>query len=255
MNATVIDNKWLDDLESDVLAHPAVNHLLLARAATHPYTRTDYKVFGLQHHALVGFFTRYMEVLLLRAPSSAEKLWLAKVLVDEYGEGSNGDDHATLYRDFVRRAGGDDAMMNEVALAETTSGFVLEHLRIVSEEPFLVGLGALGPGHEWAIPTMFTSLIPQLESAGFSRSDIDYFLLHCEQDIDHAAWMTESLQRLVVSESDRDLVRRGAKLSLAARERLWDGIERIIAAGNGPAAGAAAGRRLGDLPRDVTIGF
>ena len=54
---------------------------------------------------MVGTFTRYMELLLLRAPSSSQKLWLAKVLVDEYGEGSEGDDHATLYLDYLRKLG------------------------------------------------------------------------------------------------------------------------------------------------------
>ena len=87
---------WLAELRDEVAAHPGVNHLLLSRLRTGRYTKGDYRVFGLPHYPMVGTFTRYMELLLLRAPSSEQKLWIAKVLVDEYGEGSDGEDHASL---------------------------------------------------------------------------------------------------------------------------------------------------------------
>ena len=80
-------NAFLQQLRRDVERHPAVNHPLLARVAQVPFSREDYRVFGMQHYALVGTFTRYLELLLLRAPDSEAKLWLAKVLCDEYGEG------------------------------------------------------------------------------------------------------------------------------------------------------------------------
>ena len=107
---------WLADLDREVQGHPAVNHLLLARLATGPYTGGDYRVFGLQHYALVGFFTKYMELLLVRAPSSAEKLWLAKVLVNEYGEGSDGLDHTALYAKYLRGAGADEDELDTTPL-------------------------------------------------------------------------------------------------------------------------------------------
>ena len=49
--------------------------------------------------------SRVIEELLLRAPTSEAKSWLAKVLVDEYGEGSEGKDHRTLYRECLVAAG------------------------------------------------------------------------------------------------------------------------------------------------------
>ena len=59
-------------------------------------------------------------------------------------------------------------------------------------------------------------------------------MLHCEQDIDHGAWMTETLQKLATSEQDREQVRRGARLSLDARYHLWTGIERRVVASRQP---------------------
>ena len=253
---------WLEELRREVEAHPGVNHLLLARLATGPYTRGDYRTFGLQHFALVGFFTSYMEALLLRAPSSAEKLWLARVLVDEYGEGSEGEDHASLYADWLRAAGASEEDLVGTELCPEVWAFVREHLRITRVEPFLVGHGALGPGHELAIPRRFTHLIPGLRRAGFDDRAIRYFLLHCEQDLDHGAWMGEVLAALVTSAEGREEVRRGARLSLEARYRLWTGVERRVVAWrqpesletvrrglHGPQRHAARPRSPGDLRR------
>ena len=66
--------KFLKALRVEVESHPGVNHPLLARVAQIPFTREDYKVMGLQHFPLVGNFTQYMELLLLRAPNSDASL-------------------------------------------------------------------------------------------------------------------------------------------------------------------------------------
>lgn len=235
---------WLRSLREEVERHPAVNHLLLARLATGRYTKFDFRSFGLQHYALVGLFTKYMELLLLRAPSSEQKLWLAKVLVDEYGEGSDGDDHTTLYGQYLSNVGAEDGDKTRTPLCREVWDFVGEHLRICREESFLVGLGALGPGHEWAIPKMFSHIIPGLARAGVTQVERNYFDLHTEQDIDHARWMSEALEKLARDEESREEVRRGATLSLRARYRVWTGIEREIVARRQPASLEAARRGL-----------
>jgi len=239
-------SSWLVELEHEVQAHAAVNHHLLARLTDDDATRADALAFGLQHHALVGCFTRYMELLLLHAPSSQEKLWLAKVLVNEYGEGSDGRDHTTLYGEFLSAAGAAPDEPARTPLCVEAWDFIDTHLRLCRREPYLVGLGALGPGHEWAIPTMFHQLIPGLQRLGFSAEQRLYFDLHTEQDIDHGAWMTEVLDTLVTSEADRELVRRGARLSLDARARFWTGVERTLLAKRDGASASTA-----DSPGDL----
>jgi pyrroloquinoline quinone (PQQ) biosynthesis protein C len=242
---------WLQKLRIEVERHPAVNHTLLARLATGPYTKRDYLSFGLQHFALVGFFTSYLERLLLRAPSSTEKLWLAKVLIDEYGEGSRGEDHATLYRSFLRHAGASEAEISLTALCSSVAEFVWEHLRICRQEPFLAGLGALGPGHEWSIPKMFGHIIPGLQRAGFSDQEIEYFHLHVEQDQDHGAWMSEVLTEMARSSQEQEEVRRGALHSLQARARLWTDIERSIVGWRNPQGLPCSSRKPAPTLRDL----
>lgn len=226
--------RFLDDLREEVRTHPAVNHPFLSRVAVTPFSKHDYKSYGLQHYPLVHMFTTYLERLLLIAPDSEAKLWLARVLVDEYGEGSEGKDHPTLYREFLRAAGAQPGEEHTSVLAPEVTSFICKHLQLTSTSPFLVGLGAVGPGHEWAIPHMFPPLIDGLRRAGFSESEIGYFTLHVEQDEDHGAWLEEALLRFSDSPAAQAQVREGTMASLEARRRFWIGVERRIVAWRQP---------------------
>jgi len=220
--------QFLRDLRKEIASHPGVNHLFLQRLATSPFSKSDYRIFAENHYALVCVFTSYLEALLFRAPDSESKLWLAKVLIDEYGEGSNGDDHATLYSRFLESTGADSAGVEERPMPAPAMRFVATHRRIVRTQPFLVGLGAVGPGHEWAIPQMFDAVVAGLRRAGFSETEIDYFTLHVEQDADHGLWLEEALERLATSDEARRQIRDGTWASLDARERFWTGVQRAV---------------------------
>ena len=244
---------FLKDLRREIETHPAVNHLFLNRIATSPFSRQDYAVLAANHFPLVCVFTSYLETLLVRAPNSESKLWLAKVLVDEYGEGSEGKDHSTLYARFLEAAGGDRSAALADALPTPAHEFISEHRRIVSKRPFLEGLGAVGPGHEWAIPKMFDAIIPGLRRAGFSEEDIGYFTLHVLQDDDHGAWLEESLVRYASDAKGREQIRRGALASLEARGRFWDGVQRAVMRYRQPRAARPDGKTQRSLPHEVLL--
>lgn len=251
--------QFLRELRAEVESHPAVNHPLLARLAHVPFTREDYKVFGCQHYPLVGRFTSYLERLLVRAPDVEAKSWIAKVLVDEYGEGSDGKDHAQLYREFLASTGVVGEAYLDVPLHPAVTGFIAEHVRICEHERFLVGLGALGPGHEWSIPRMFPPIVTGLRRAGFAEDEVVYFTLHMEQDVDHGAWLETALERFAITRQAREEIRRGALRSLAARCEFFSGVQQQIVRWRQPhnthlrgqARGGRAGhvRTLRDLAR------
>ncbi len=243
--------EFLADLRREIQAHPGTNHLLLNRLATGRFSREDYRVFGENHYPLVCVFTSYLETLLVRAPTSQSKMWLAKVLVDEYGEGSRGEDHAALYAQFLRSCGGSSDPHRRAP--EPALAFVREHRRIVEREPFLVGLGAVGPGHEWAIPRMFDAIIPGLRRAGFADREIEYFTLHVAQDVDHGAWLEEALERLGSDEASRALIRRGALRSLEARERFWTGVQRAIVVFRQPRSLRPDGAKARSLTGEILL--
>lgn len=227
--------EFLAGLRKTVRTHTGVNHPMLARVAHVPFSREDYKVLGLQHFALVGMFTKYLERLLLIAPDSDAKQWIAKVLVDEYGEGSEGKDHAELYREYLAAAGAEPDELFATKLHHDVVGFIDEHLRLCTQEPFLVGLGAVGPGHEWSIPHMFPLIVRGLSRAGFTDEEILYFKLHMEQDEDHGAWLEEALELYAGTKQAQEQIERGAMLSLQARTRFWTGVQRKIVSWRQPA--------------------
>lgn len=220
--------EFLKALRAEIESHPAVNHLFLNRLATGMFARQDYRVFAENHYPLVCVFCSYLERLLVRAPDSEAKLWLAKVLVDEYGEGSEGHDHATLYGKFLNASGGEVKSRHTLRVPGPAAAFIAEHRRVTASEPFLVGLGAVGPGHEWAIPKMFDAVIPGLRRAGYDEEEIHYFTLHIDQDEDHGTWLEEALARYGATEEAQQQIRRGALLSLEARRRFWDGVQRAV---------------------------
>jgi pyrroloquinoline-quinone synthase len=219
---------FLKELRREIETHPGVNHLFLNRLATGMFSREDYRVFAENHYPLVCVFCSYLERLLVRAPDSEAKLWLAKVLVDEYGEGSEGHDHATLYGKFLDSSGGNTKGRHALRVPAPAAGFIQEHRRVTAVEPFLVGLGAVGPGHEWAIPKMFDSVIPGLRRAGYDEEEIHYFTLHIDQDEDHGLWLEEALARYGSTAEAQEQIRRGALLSLEARRRFWDGVQSAV---------------------------
>src|SRR5262249_50910364 len=131
--------------------------------------------------------------------------------------------------------------------------FVRAHRRIVAREPFLVGLGAVGPGHEWAIPRMFAAVIPGLRRAGFSEEEIHYFTLHVEQDLDHGAWLEEALVRLGGTPEAQAMIRRGALLSLEARGAFWTGVQSAVVRWRQPRAARPDGPRPRSLPHEIAL--
>jgi pyrroloquinoline quinone (PQQ) biosynthesis protein C len=215
---------FLRALREEIRSHPGVGHSLLGRMLTDPRTKHDFQVLASQHYPLVANFTAYMELLLLRAPTSEAKCWIAKVLVDEYGERSAGADHSQAYRTFMHAAGIEPGTEDGFPLHPEVVDFIKEHYRICTEEPFLVGLGAVGPGHEWSIPTMFEHVLTGLYKAGFGEKEIDYWKMHLDQDADHGAWLEEALVEYCHTDVARQQIRHGAILSLNAREQFWWGV-------------------------------
>ena len=244
---------FLKDLRAEIEADTAVNHLLLNRLATAPFSRQDYRIFAENHIPLVAVFTTYLEILLLRAPDSESRLWLAKVLVDEYGEGSDGKDHTTLYGSFLSATGGDVAAITAAPIPEPAHRFLEHHRTLVRAEPFLVGLGAIGPGHEWAIPKMFEAIIPGLRRAGFTEREIHYFTLHVEQDDEHGSWLEEALATYATTPEAQAQIRRGALSSLRARGEFWDGVQRAIVRYRQPRVIRQDGQHPRSIPRELLV--
>lgn len=91
---------------------------------------------------------------------------------------------------------------------------------------------------------MFELAVAGLRKAGFAESEIEYWTMHMDQDQDHGAWLEEALVGYCETPQQREQVRKGALLSLDARERFWWGVTDKIAAATTrrsvPGAGATS---------------
>lgn len=220
---------FLKSLEADILQHEAVRHPFLLRFSREALNRHQLQTFGLQHYQLVKVFVNYMTNLLPRIPDPDASAQFRKVFDDEFGQATIFRSHPALYRNFLRALKLPDEAWGRVPLLGETSAFIEGHLQLTREADFLVGLGAIGPGHEFSIPTMFSYLIEGIrKNSDLADPDIEYFTLHIEEDKEHAKVFNHLIARHVPSPERQGKLRDGVMRSLALRKRFWDGLDRAV---------------------------
>ncbi|MDB4959316.1 MAG: hypothetical protein JWO36_6885 [Myxococcales bacterium] len=244
--------QFFKDLNEEVQRHPAVNHPFLELAASKPFSKRAWLGFAQQLYPHVHFFIPYMEELLLNTYDMNAKLIVAKILLDEYGEDAAGASHPELFRRFVRACGGADAdaSLLKTPLDAPIVDLVQTHMRLCSEEPFLVGMGAIGPAHEYAIPYMFPAIVKGLALAGFTAAEAEFFSLHVDHDVEHSHMLEDAMMRQATTDEARANIRRGALSSLATRHELWSGMQRRMTAIEKGEPAPTSGRVLLDLTKN-----
>lgn len=221
--------RFLDALEVEVRGHPALHHPFLRQFAHGGHRRLQLWTFGLQHYQLVRVFTSYLEALLKSIPESEVRDWIHRVLEDEYAHPRSFDrSHSALYRKFLQALGLTDKDWDRAEALPETRAFINHHIELTSLRHYLVGLGAVGPGHEWAIPTMFTYLVDGLRKVGVEEKALEYFTLHIAQDLEHSRLLRMALAHYAETPKNRERIIEGARASLDARARFWDGLHRAL---------------------------
>lgn len=183
------------------------------------------------------------------SPYTAPATTIAKItsIKAEYGKAILGEDHPSLYLRFLRSAGVTDELnldgetlddelarilRREIVPFPETREFIDRHVQL--SQSFLSALGALGPGHEWAIPEMFQPLIEGLkryQQRHGSSLDTTYFTVHLEADEKHGELLRQALVLNARSRADQEGIQAGAERSLALRARFWKGLyERVLSA-------------------------
>jgi pyrroloquinoline-quinone synthase len=230
---------FITSLEQEILAHEAVRHPFLARFALEPLTVAQVRAFGLQHYQLVKVFTTYMTNLLPKIPDRDAADLFRRVFDDEFGAVSGRSaavgqatifrSHVHLYRDFLSALGVQDEEWGRVKPLAETEAYIKGHLALTRDADFRVGLGAVGPGHEFSIPTMFQSLVAGIRrNTGLDDKQIEYFTLHIEEDVEHAEVFNSLIARHAGTDEGRSLIREGAMRSLKWRTLFWDGLFRHL---------------------------
>jgi pyrroloquinoline quinone (PQQ) biosynthesis protein C len=216
-------------LQEETLHHRAVLHPFLIRFASDKLTRTQIQTFGLQHYQLVKVFVNYMTNLLPKVPDEDASDLFRSVFEDELGQYTIFRSHPALYRNFLRAMDVKDEDWGKVALLPETAAFIEEHLEFTRGSDFLFSLGAIGPGHEFSIPTMFTYLVNGIRNnTSLTEEQIEYFTCHMQQDVEHAKIFNKLIGRYTETDAGKNRLREGTLRSLTLREYFWDGLNRAV---------------------------
>jgi pyrroloquinoline quinone (PQQ) biosynthesis protein C len=220
---------FIHALEEEILHHEAVHHPFLKRFASEKLSVEQIQTFGLQHYQLVKVFVNYMTNILPKIPDKDAAALFRTVFDDEFGQHTIFRSHPALYRNFLKALGLSDEAWGRVKLLSEVSSFIEGHMQLTRGQDFLIGLGAVGPGHEFSIPTMFSYIIEGLKkNTGLSDEQFEYFSLHVEEDKEHAVVFNKLISRHVETEEGQKRLRDGAMRSLAYRKTFWDGIQRAV---------------------------
>ncbi len=218
-------SEFARELRETVETHPAVTHPFLRRFAEGKLTGWQIWGYASQHYHLVGFFPAYLEAIAERTPDAEVRCLLRAILEDEYMRPESFEQsHPALYRRFLRAIGFGEGDWDRVPLLPATRAFVQIHLDMTWRS-WVEALGAVGPGHEWAIPLMFPHLMQGIErSLRLPPAALEYFQLHINLDVEHGKLLQESLLRWATTEENQDNIRRGARRSLEARAAFWSAL-------------------------------
>jgi pyrroloquinoline-quinone synthase len=221
-------NTFIEELQSEIEKHEAVNHPFLKKFSTLPLTLEQIRAFGLQHYQLVKIFVNYMTNLQPRIPDPSTSALFRHVYEDEFGQHTIFRSHPALYRNFLKSLGLEDNDWGRVTHLPETEDFVEMHKEMTRDDDFRIALGAIGPGHEFSIPPMFSYLVKGIEkNTALKGEDYEYFTFHIVQDKNHAEIFNELISHFNTDE-DRKLIRDGAMKSLEARRIFWNGLEKAI---------------------------
>jgi len=220
---------FIRSLEEEILQHPAVRHPFLKRFAAAPLTIRQIQIFGLQHYQLVRVFVNYMTNLLPKIPDTDAAALFRVVFDDEFGQHTPFRSHPALYRNFLKALGLEEGSWGRVVPLPEVAAFIENHMALTRDGDFLSGLGAVGPGHEFSIPAMFTELVTGIQrNTTLTDEAIEYFTLHIVEDKEHAVVFNKLISRHVQDEAGQTALRTGAMRSLALRKSFWDGLMRAV---------------------------
>ena len=157
-------------------------------------------------------------------PDAQGRKLLAENLAEEEGLGEGKTDHATLWLDFARGLGADEASVRGVAKNPETQALV-DAFRTLSRQSYAAGLGALY-AYESQLPAVAATKIDGLDTIyGVKDADtIRFFRVHEAADVEHSAVCRTLLDRLPETER-ADAVEAADKLA-AALQGFLDGVAR-----------------------------
>lgn len=216
-------------LKNEIYSHKAVNHPFLERFSKGNLSEEQIKTFALHYYQHAKMFSHYIANIIPKIPHEWDRMSMVKNLMDEYGNLDPEKTHPALFRKFLKALGLEKKDWKKFKPIPEVTNFIDRLTMLTRHEPFLIGLGAVGPGVEWVIPTMFKKIVDGLKnSISIKDDDMEYWTSHIVLDVEHGDEATKVIMNYLHGKDTEDMVRTGAMKSLEARKILWDGFERLL---------------------------
>ena len=223
------EDDFLRLLKDEIFSHEAVNHPFLERFSKGNLSEEQVKTFALHYYQHAKMFSHYIANIIPKIPHEWDRMAMVKNLIDEYGNLNPDKTHPALFRKFLKALGLEKKDWKKFKPIPEVTNFVDRLTMLTRHEPFLIGLGAVGPGVEWVIPTMFKKIVDGLKnSISIKDDDMEYWTSHIILDVEHGDAATKILMNYLHGKDTQDMTRTGALKSLEARKILWDGFERLL---------------------------
>jgi len=195
-----------DQFAGFVCTSAAIDAAISARSMlAHPFyraweegrlTMADLAEYSRQYFHHVEAFPRAVSAVHSNCPTAKGRRLLAENLAEEEGLGEGKNDHATLWLDFAKGMGADEANVRAVAINSETQKLI-DVFQTLSRQSFAAGLGALY-AYESQLPKIARTKIEGLvERYGVTDdATLRFFTVHEIADIEHSDVCRELLDEL-----------------------------------------------------------
>lgn len=133
--------------------------------------------------------------------------------------------HPALFRRYLRAIGLDSAALLAVTPIAATTEFTRSYRTLCRDSHWLEALGAMGPGTESIVATIYTKILQGIIGSGLvTTHDYVFWTLHVHCDDGHGRNIIEGMRPHAVDAANRERILRGARHALDARAHWLNGL-------------------------------
>jgi pyrroloquinoline-quinone synthase len=215
-------NSWWNEVEAIIEARSLLKHPFYQAWQKGELTLEDLRDYAKQYYPHVAAFPRYVSAVHSNTSDAAAADMLLDNLIEEQrGEGG----HPGLWLKFAEAVGNRREDVVAAAPTPNTAACVKTFAELSRGANPLSGLSALY-AYESQIPAVSATKRQGLDAFYGLRGDDAhaFFRVHQGADVWHSSVERDAIQRLAVTEADRELVKSSVAAACDAVWRLLDGV-------------------------------
>ena len=225
-----IKNEFIEKLTEEMKAAPVNRNGFFIRFKNETLNPEQLKRFAGQYFWFCKNFIRVLVGLIYNTPAEEDdmRLELVKTLYSELGYGKKDDIHLNLLRKFTKALDFTDEDLQKIKPIPEVRNYIEQLGSTFLKTDFREALGAEFAVEITALPE-FTYLYPGIRKyVNLSDQDIIFFKFHLAEEELHGEWLTEAVLRIVKTEEDKALIRKGAVKAAQLWGEFWEGMYRYV---------------------------